>query len=95
MGAQGIATINFGATPVSEASVPVTSQTGFLAASSQAEAWFQEGSTGDNNTTLHRSLAFLAKTYCDTFLDGVGFTIRVTIPEGCASGQFKIPWGWN
>lgn len=96
MGAMGIATIDFGSTPVSEASVAVTGQGGFVAASSEAEAFFQTGSTAGNDATAHKALAFLAdEPFCDTFVDSVGFTIRVLLPNGVATGQFKIPWVWN
>lgn len=94
MGAQGTATIDFGSTPVSEASIAVTGQ-GSIGSSSFAEAFLQDNSTGDNDAAAHKALAFLAKCYCDTLIAGTGFTIRVLMTDGSATGTFKVNWVWN
>ena len=95
MGAQGTVTINFGATPVSEASEVVTGVAGILLGS-HVEVFLQEDSTGDNNAVAHKALAFLAKKpYADTIFAGTGFTAHITLPHGVASGTFKARWVWN
>lgn len=93
MGTQGVATIDFGTTPVSEATIAVTGQAGFTSAN-QAEAHIEEDSTADNPAVYHRSLAALAKAFIESKIAG-GFTIRVQLLCGLATGTFKIPWVWN
>ena len=91
----GTATVDFGSTPVSEASIAVTGQGGILT-TSKVEAWVQEESTAGNSTTAHKALAFIARCYCRALVAGTGFTVDVLLMEGAlATGTFKVEWVWS
>jgi hypothetical protein len=73
MGAQGTATLDFGAFPgASDASVAVTGQAGILAGS-LVEAWILPAATADHSADEHRleSLRIVA----GNIIAGTGFTI--------------------
>lgn len=93
MPGQGTAVIDFGSTPVSEASVAVTGQASILAGS-QVEAFMQGSSTVDNTATDHRFAGVAFRILCDDIVAGTGFTIYVTSISGLATGTFNIRWVW-
>lgn len=73
MGAQGTATLNFGAFPgVSDASVAVTGQAAILAGS-LAEAWIWPVATADHTVDEH--MMETLKVFAHTVVAGSGFTI--------------------
>lgn len=94
MGAQGTATIDFGATPVDEATVVITGQTGIVAGS-HAEAFFMKDSTADNGTDEHEEAAALCPLVCESIVAGTGFTIRAMPIAALGTGQFSVRWVWN
>jgi hypothetical protein len=96
MGAQGTATLDFGAFPgASDASVAVTGQTAILAGS-LAEAWLLPADTADHLADEHRleSLDIAA----GAVVAGTGFTIYGT-NEGSGDtrvyGTWNVAWVWN
>ena len=81
MGAQGKATIDFGAFPgKADASVTITGQAGILAASSLVEAWLFPQDTGTPGTnTFHTAAEHLAvamRVQAGQIVNATGFTIR-------------------
>lgn len=94
MGAQGTATVDFGATPAAEASVAVTGQATILSTSS-AEAFLMEDVTGDNDANAHQFAAYSMRPVCTIPSAGVGFTINLLCEIGLATGQFKVRWVWS
>lgn len=97
MGAQGTATVNFGAVPgTNTASVVVTGQTGILAASSLCEAWMMADSTvsgaAGHNAEEHKLVPI--KLTCGALVDGVGFTIYAET-EWRLTSTFQVRWVWE
>lgn len=73
MGAQGTATLDFGAFPgKSDAAVAVTGQTGILAGS-LVEAWIRPEATADHSADEH--MAETLKVFAGNIVPGTGFTI--------------------
>lgn len=94
MGAQGSATLDFGAFPgTSDTTIAVTGQTGILAGS-DVEAWILPATTADHSVDEHRyeDLVVMA----DTIVAGTGFTIfgRVGDLAGFLYGKWNIGWVW-
>lgn len=111
MGAQGTATLNFGAFPgKTDTSVAVTGQTGILT-SSLVEAWIRPADTAEHTADEHMLEAI--KVSARDIVAGTGFTIY-----GIASseiqdvagnktmekqrslghrlyGQYTVAWVWN
>lgn len=86
MGAQGTATVDFGAFPgASDASVSVTGQAAILAASHLAEAWLIPVATPDHSADEH--LVEKLRVVAGPITDGVGFTIYAFAPDGAAGGD--------
>ena len=95
MGAQGTATIDFGAAPPTDyATIDVTGQ-GAILATSQAEAWFQGTTTVDSDEEDHLMAAFYCKCVCGIPVAGTGFTIYVLAEMGYTQNTYKIQWVWN
>lgn len=99
MGAQGTATLDFGAHPGSDmASVAVTGQTGIVSGS-LVEAWIRPVVSADHSADEHM-VEDLYVTARD-IVAGTGFTIfgfPRTAPGGKAAkliGQWTIAWVWN
>jgi hypothetical protein len=90
----GTATIDFGATPATEASVEVTGQDE-ITADARIEAWVMARSTADNNTTDHQYAAVSFRLSPSEPVPGVGFTITAYNLFGFATGQFDIEWTWS
>lgn len=94
MGAQGTATLDFGAFPGSvDASIVITGQSGILS-TSLVEAWILPASTSSHSIADHYMDAPLVMA--GEIVAGTGFTIRgFTNSRG---GQFNgpVPFGtWN
>lgn len=94
MAITGIAVLDFGATPVIEASVAVIGQAGIVS-TSFIEAFMQGSTTIDNDAEAHRLAGSSFQFYCDSIIDGVGFTIRAVSMIGEATGTFNVRWVWN
>ena len=94
IGGLGIATIDFGSTPASEAVVEVTGQTDITAACA-VEAWFTARATADNNAEAHQQAAVFMRLVCSVPTDGVGFTLTAYCLMGYATGTFAIDWTWS
>jgi hypothetical protein len=94
MGAQGTATLDFGATPTEEASVTVTGQSAIVAGS-HVEAFFMQETTGDNGADEHAEAAALCPLVVSDIVAGTGFTIRAHPIAMLGIGQFSVRWVWN
>lgn len=93
MGAQGTATLAFGAFPgVSDTFVAVSGQTGFLAASSLAEAWLY-GSTADHSSDEHRVEEI--EITAQPFVDGTFIIFGRTRDKQRRYGDWSVAWVWN
>jgi hypothetical protein len=89
MGAQGQATLDFGAFPgASDASVTVTGQGG-IGSGSLVEAWIRPIATPDHSADEH--MAETLQVFAHTIVAGTGFTI-----SGFNTSQlFETPGGWH
>jgi hypothetical protein len=86
----GTATVNFGSTPVAEASVTVTDAG--VTSSAYVEAFVMIDSTGDNDTEAHQHAAASWKLACEP---GSGtFTLYVTALMDLFWGTFKVRYVW-
>jgi len=102
MGAQGTATLDFGAFPgASDASVAVTGQA-TIGAGSLVECWLLPAATADHSADEH--LVESLKVVAGNIVPTTGFTIfginmnQLMDPQGRASrlyGQWNIGWVWN
>jgi hypothetical protein len=97
MGAQGTATLTFGAFPgASDASVAVTGQAGILSGS-LVEAWVLPAATADHTADEHivEELSVLA----GNVVAGTGFTVygvhRPSLGDTRLYGTWNIGWVWN
>lgn len=89
MGAQGTATLNFGAFPgASDASVTVTGQ-GAIASGSLVEAWILPAATADHTSDEHLLETF--KVLAGNIVPGTGFTIYGIN----TSEKFEADWSPN
>jgi hypothetical protein len=92
----GTATIDFGDAPVtgSQASVPVTGQTGILAAS-HVEAFLQGAVVADpNGHSEDEHLIENLRVRCGAIVAGTGFTIYGECELGTTQGKFTVHWVW-
>lgn len=94
MGAKGTATVDFGSSMSSVASIAVTGQASILS-TSHVEAWIMEDSTAGNNALAHKTLGLFARCHCETIVAGTGFTITVLLAEVKATGTFILRWVWD
>lgn len=95
MGAQNIATLDFGTFPgKSDASVVITGQASILAGS-LVEAWLLPAATADHSADEH--LIETLDVFAGNIVAGTGFTIY-GINEGFGTliyGQWNVAWVWN
>jgi hypothetical protein len=102
MGAQGTASLNFGAFPgTSDTSVAVTGQASILSGS-LVEAWILPDVTADHSADEH--MLETIKIFAGNIVAGTGFTIygfndsQVEPVDGLAPrlvGIFNVGWVWN
>ena len=102
MGAQGTATIDFGAFPgKADTSVAVTGQTGILSGS-LVEAWIQPAATADHSADEH--MVENIRVVAGSIVAGTGFTIYAfTRYDNLGTGrdanflygQWNVAWVWN
>jgi hypothetical protein len=95
VGAQGTATLNFGALPgTSDASIAVTGQTAILS-SSLVEAWIVPATTADHSADEH--MVESLDIYAGNIVAGTGFTIYGfnEAAIGTIHGNWTIGWVWN
>jgi hypothetical protein len=92
MSGTGTAIVDFGTTPVSNATEVVTGQAGILA-SSLVEAWISPVATADHTADEHtvEELGVMA----GNIVPGTGFTIYLTAfgPNG-SFGKWTVNWVW-
>ena len=89
----GTATIDFGATPATEASVAVSDAT--IPANVFIEPWIMARSTTDNTVNDHQQAAAFMRVVASEPNPGVGFTITAYCLNGFAVGTFKVDWTWS
>jgi len=92
MAGTGTTTVDFGATPVGEATFTI-SDAG-VSAASYVEAWFQyNDTTAGNVAEMHKTLGFFCKPNCSAgssqFLAYCGLT------GGLATGQYKLRYAFT
>jgi hypothetical protein len=93
--AQGTATVDFGSTPSSEATIAVTGQA-TIQATSLTEAWIEEATSANNDANAHRTAGVVMRVVCESKIAGTGFTIRATVSGASgATGQFRVNWAWS
>lgn len=105
MGAQGTATLDFGAFPgKSDASITITGEASILSGS-LVEAWIRPVATADHSADEH--MLETMKVFAHTIVAGVGFTITgVNTSEIHETGHrggrgtliygtWTIAWCWN
>lgn len=93
MGAQGHATVDFGAWPgTAEARATVSGQASILAAS-DVEAWVRCESSADHSSDEHdvEDMDVRAKD----IVAGTGFTVVMRPRIGRCYGAFNFSWVWN
>lgn len=84
-----IATIDFGVTPASSATVLVTGLTG-LTVAKHKDAFVQaDDSTAGNTVNAHRLLAYWGRFTCE-YVSATSMNIHCDLLVGLASGTFKI-----
>lgn len=91
MSTQGTATIDFGSSPVDEATFNIIDAS--LSGLTYAEAWFMRDSTADNSVDEHEQIAGRARATCS--ISGTTLTIYVEILVGFVNGTFKIRYVAN
>lgn len=89
----GIATVDFGSSPSSQATVLVDSQD--IGAYSFAQAVINSRSTADNNTIQHEMAGVFMRAIIQDIVPGVSFTIGCACLAGRATGKFKVDWAWR
>lgn len=88
--ATGTETLDFGATPVDEVSMTVT--TSGLLANDHIEAFAMLDSiVGQNSEEEHEMLAVLGRFACK-YLSATTFALKCKLIGLAATGQFKIRW---
>ena len=106
MGAQGTATLDFGAFPgKTDASVAVTGQAG-IAAGSLVEAWIFPTATADHTVDEH--WVDPPEVFAGNVVAGTGFTIYGVLKKRCEIGpqnrsvdapmiygKWSVGWVWN
>lgn len=94
MGAQGTATVNFGAAPGTNiATVAVVGQVDILAGS-DVEAFLMRDATASHNAYEHGVLAFHVGITCGDIIPGTGFTIWV-LTDLRLTGTWTVHWVWS
>ena len=89
----GTATIDFGVTPATEASVAVSDAT--ITAGAYIEPWIMARTTADNNASAHQQAAAFFRVVASEPTAGVGFTITAYCLHGAVTGTFKVDWTWS
>lgn len=90
MAGTGTATVDFGSTPLAEASVVVTDAG--VTSSAYVEAFVMIDSTGDNDTEAHKHAAASWKLACEPSTGT--FTLYVTALMDLFWGTFKVRYVW-
>lgn len=87
--ATGTATVSFGSTPASEASVTVTGQSG-ITTGSFAEAFMMGDSTSDNDVTDHKFAGVSFRIVCSDLVAGTGLRYTQRQRQGWQQVIFKL-----
>ena len=92
MAASGAVLIDFGSTPIEEATV-VVSDAG-VASGSQIEAWVQASdlAAASNDENAHEVASASMKITCTAKTAGVDFTLVAMCIFGLATGTFNLQW---
>ena len=93
MATQGNATVDFGASGKTDASVAITGQAGFTAGTNQVEAWI-DGRASSNNTADNHVFEDWEPVIVGNQITATGFTIYVRPASGRAFGIFNVSWVW-
>lgn len=93
MGAQGIASLDFGAFPGKPYATVAVSEVGVVAGS-EVDAWVMPVATADHSSDEHRIEALQVRA--GDVSAGVGFTISgVSMNAQRLHGIFNLAWVWN
>lgn len=92
MATTGTATLSFGATPTTEATVLVSSGLSGLTINSHMEAFVQgSDSTATNTVDDHKMLAFFGKFNCE-YVSATSMNINGDLTGFLASDNFTVHW---
>jgi hypothetical protein len=89
--ATGTDIINFGATPVDEATKLVTSGVSGLTSASYIEAWFMKETSTDNGVEEHEEAAAVCPLTCQ-FVNATSFFVLAMPIAALGTGQFTFRW---
>lgn len=92
MGAQGTATLDFGATPGSSFTETVIAGQAGILSGSLCEAFMMGDTTVDHNAYEHAVVPL--RLTCGSIVAGVGFTITA-VSDWRLDGTFVVHWVWN
>lgn len=89
----GIAVVDFGSTPSSQATVVVEDQD--IGAYSFVQAVINSRATADNNQIQHEMAGAFIRSVIQDIVPGIGFSIGCICFAGRATGKFKVDWAWR
>lgn len=90
----GVAVLDFGVTPQTDATVAVVGQAAILAAS-KVQVWFQGDTTADNSEADHILAGQVMGVASGIPTPGVGFTIDASATQWLVTGTFNVRWAWQ
>lgn len=90
--AKGTATVDFGSTPSTHATVAVTGQAS-LGSGSAVGAWI-DGTTATADHSADEHVVEPLQVTVTNKVAGTGFTIEVACLVGATTGQYSVTWAW-
>lgn len=90
----GTATIDFGSSPVAEASFTIAAAG--IVAGAHIEVWVQDSSTVSNDNQSHKQFAWVARFDPGPANSGAGtFPLSVWMMMGLVTGTFVVHYAWK
>jgi len=90
----GIAILDFGSAPQTDATVAVTGQAGILA-TSKVQVWIQGDTTAENTEADHLLAGQILGVAAGIPVAGTGFTIDASATRFLVAGAIKARWAWQ